>query len=57
MFNLYDYLWGWDYLSDWYPKPRALTANQIRVKRIKAKIKARKMLATKKGKRQWQKTK
>lgn len=49
MFDLYDLYWG---CFDFYaPKPRALTANQLRVKRIKAKIKALKMQKTKKGKR------
>ena len=32
-----------------YKPARALTANQIRVRRIKKKIKARKMLKSKKG--------
>lgn len=50
MFDLYGWLWGYDWAFQ-YPAPRALTANQIRVKHIKAKIRARKMLATKKGKR------
>ena len=44
MFNFYDFCWQ-------YPAPRALTANQLRVKHIKAKIRANKMLKTKKGKR------
>lgn len=47
MFSLYDlYDWGFYYM----PKPRALTTNQIRVKRIKAKARALKMQKTKKGK-------
>ena len=46
LFDLYDYYHGfsWD-----YPAPRALTANQLRVKKIKRKVQARKMLKTKKG--------
>lgn len=51
MFDLYDLLYrGYDWAFQ-YPAPRALTANQIRVKKIKNKVKARKMLKSKKGKR------
>ena len=49
MFDLYGFYWGWTYIQ--YPAPIALTANQLRVKRIKAKVKALKMQRTKKGKR------
>ena len=50
-----EYFWHfWHYggLGISYPAPRALTANQIRVRKIKRKVKARKMLKSKKGKRQ-----
>ena len=51
MFNLFEYLGGYSSLSQYlyYPAPRALTANQLRVKKIKRKVQAAKMLKTKKG--------
>lgn len=51
MFNLYDYIGYWGSFDFYTPQPRALTANQLRVKRIKAKARALKMQKTKKGKR------
>lgn len=48
MFGLDDF---YDFYWSYMPKPRALTANQLRVKKIKAKVRALKMQKTKKGKR------
>jgi len=49
MFDLYGYIRHWRDFEMYYPAPRALTANQLRVKKIKRKVQAQKMLRTNKG--------